>query len=613
VTDYEEEIMPIFDYKGQDARQLVTQANDLMTYSYHGLDEGFASSYTRNGLGLGAPLTLIDGVLGILPGAISNTPDAEQHARDAIEDKGWTVLTKEQLNYADARVDKWGTFQGETALESSAQADILGRYDDQGNLVQIGIAFRGTTGPRDQLISDSLLDIVNDVSLLDPNYHYTDRAFATLLAKVATFASANGLTGEDVLVTGHSLGGAAVNDLAALSQDASKPAYQFYSNSNYIAQAAPRIYDDPNVVLNYGLENDPVFRVAADGVSLGVHDKPHASTTDNIVTFNDYYASSLFPLGVFSILNLTNWIDHLPSFAASSVNRIASSAFYGKMKQDSVIIVADLSDPQRKTTWVEDKPSPTATDHAGKQVFLLGTDKADLIKSHGTSDFLEGRGGDDRFILGGGQDVVLGGAGNDRVELTSSLSSYNFARTADGTIYVSEANGDGGFSTLSSVETIQTQENVKLFGIPTPFKKTVNQSVGSIAYAETREGGSGNDALTLANNASGWLWGREGNDNLTGNGGNDHLDGGAGNDNLWGRGGDDVFTFAGAFGNDVVHDFGTNDRLNFVGIEGFGNLADVLHSAHQSGSDVIINHGNDSVTLTGTNLSSLTANNILFA
>lgn len=602
--------MPIFDYKGQDASELVSQANDLMTYSYHGLGDGFANAYTKNGLGLGAPLTLIGGILGVLPGAISNTPDAEQHARDVIEDKGWTVLTKEQLGYPDARVDKWGTFQGETLLEASGQVDILGRYDAQGNLIQIGITFRGTTGPREGLITDSLLDVVNDVLLLNPDYHYTDRAFGTLLSKVAEFATANGLTGEDVLVTGHSLGGAAVNDLADLSQDGSKPNYQFYRDSNFIAQAAPRLYDDPNVVLNYGLENDPVFRVAADGVSLGVHDTPHASTTDNIVTFNDYYASSLFPLGVFSILNLTNWIDHLPNFAANSVDRILTSAFYNKMEQDSVIVVADLSDPQRKTTWVEDKAAPTATDHAGKQVFLLGTEKADLIKSHGTSDFLEGRGGDDRFMLGGGQDVVLGGAGKDRVELTSALSSYNFARTADGTIHVSDK--DGNVSTLSSVETIQTQEWVTFLGVRL-YTKAVNHDVGSIDYAQTREGNSGNNTLSLVGNSSGWLFGREGNDALTGNGNSDHLDGGAGNDDLWGRGGDDVFTFSGAFGNDTVQDFGGGDRLSFVGIAGFGNLADVLASSHQSGADVVIDHGSDSLTLTGTNLSSLTTNSVLFA
>lgn len=605
--------MPIFDYKGQDGRALVSQANDLMTYSYHGLDDGFARSYYQNGLGLGAPLTLIGGVLGILPGPISNTPDAEQNARDVIEAKGWTVLTKQQLNYADARVDEWGTFQGETLLEASAQCDVLGRYDAQGNLIQIGIAFRGTTGPRAQELPDVLLDVINDLMLTDPNYHYTDNAFGTLLAKVAAFAQSNGLTGKDILVTGHSLGGAAVNDLADISHDGAFPEYAFYADSNYIAQATPRIYDDPDVVLNYGHENDPVYRlIGENGPQLGVHDTSYDTTMDNIVTFNDYYASPLFPYVAFSILNLTNWTSHLPFFYTNSQDRILTSAFYDKMEMDSVIVIADLSNPMRANTWVEDKAAVTATGHAGKPVFFLGTDKADLLKSHGTSDFLEGRGGNDRFSLGGGQDVVLGGAGSDRVEFAGTLASYTIARTADGTIFVSEKTGDGGFDTLSSIETIQTQEWVTLLGIPL-YQQSKNHTVGSLAYAETLEGNSGSNALTLVNNNGGWLFGRAGDDTLTGKGGRDHLDGGGGNDDLWGAGGDDVFVFANAFGDDVIHDFGGNDRLDFVGVDGLDNIADVLAAAQQVGSDVVINHGADSITLIGVDRASLNANDFLFA
>jgi triacylglycerol lipase len=606
--------MAIFDYKGQDGRDIVLQANDLMMYSYHGFDDGFANAYYKYGLGLGLPLTLTSGLLGLLPSPISGTPDAEQRARETIEAKGWTVLTKEQLGYGDARVDQWGTFQGESQAEASAQVDILGRYDAQGRLTEIGVAFRGTTGPRDQLLTDTLADAINDLELTDLNYHYVDNAFSTLLAKVAAFATANGLTGGDILVTGHSLGGASVNDLADLSHNSVFPEYAFYRDSNYVAQAGFRIHDAPDVVLNIGLENDPVFRAigAHGGLSLGVHDNQYTSSTDNIVSFNDSYASPLFPFVAFSIANVLDLFSHLPFIYGSAQERILTSDFYGKTEKDSVIVVADLSDAMRPTTWVEDKAAVTATDHGDQPVFILGSEKADLIRSHDTSDFLEGRGGDDRFILGGGQDVVLGGVGHDTVELSSGLADYNLAKLADGTVYVSAKAGDGGFDTLSSIETIQTQEWVTFLGVRL-YQHGVDQAVGGIAYAETKEGGVGADTLALAGAGGGWLFGREGADILTGSGGRDHIDGGAGDDQLRGAGGDDIFIFSGHFGHDVIQDFGGHDRLDFIGVDGFKTAADVLASAHQIGNDVIISHGDDLITLMNVHLSSLDSHDFLFA
>lgn len=606
--------MPIFDYKGDDARTLVTQAFDLMRYSYHGAFDGVNAAYDQHGITLtGLVPTLIGGLTGLLPPPLSSTPNAEQHARDVIEDKGWTVITREQLDYAAARVNQYGTFQGETLYEASAQADILGRYDANGHLTEIGIVFRGTTGPRETLVGDTLLDLVNDLTfLVDPNYHYAARAFGTLLSKVAEFAVANGLSGNDVLVTGHSLGGYAVNDLARLSQDAANPLHAFYGDANYIAQAAPALYDNPKVILNFGLENDPVFRATSDGLGglLGVHDSPHASTTDNIVDFNDYYASPLFPVGVFSVLDLSDWLAHNPDFYAHAAERIASSAFYDHIDQDSVVVVADLSDPVRAGTWVEDKASPTATDHAGQPVFILGTDDADLLRSHGTSDFLEGRAGDDRFQLGGGQDIVLGGAGRDTVELSQSLASYDFAHTSDGTIYVADRAGDGSFSTLSSIEAVQTQEWVKFLGIPL-YQQGITRDVATLSYDETKEGGAGDDLLQLAANGGGWAFGGSGNDILAGGTGDDHLDGGSGDDHLTGAGGSDVFVFSDAFGSDVIHDFGGNDRLDFVAVDGFHSADDVLAAAHQVGANVVIEHGADSITLIDVNLATLTHDDLL--
>ncbi|MBL3450091.1 polyurethanase, partial [Klebsiella pneumoniae] len=69
----------------------------------------------------------------------------------------------------------------------------------------------------------------------------------------------------------------------------------FYAQSNYVAFASPTQYEAGGKVINIGYENDPVFRAldgtTLTGASLGVHDAPHASATNNIVNFNDHYAS----------------------------------------------------------------------------------------------------------------------------------------------------------------------------------------------------------------------------------------------------------------------------------------------------------------------------------
>ena len=57
-----------------------------------------------------------------------------------------------------------------------------------------------------------------------------------LLDDVVAFAKANGLSGKDVLVSGHSLGGLAVNSMADLSGGKWGG---FFADSNYIAYASP--------------------------------------------------------------------------------------------------------------------------------------------------------------------------------------------------------------------------------------------------------------------------------------------------------------------------------------------------------------------------------------
>lgn len=617
--------MGVYDYKNlgtADAKALFTDAMAITLYSYHNLDNGFATGYQHNGFGVGLPATLVTALIGgtdsqgVIPGIPWN-PDSEKAALEAVQKAGWTPITAAQLGY-DGKVDARGTFFGEKAGYTSAQVETLGKYDAQGHLTEIGIAFRGTSGPRENQISDSIGDVINDLlAALGPQDYaknYVGEAFGKLLADVAAFARANGLSGNDVLVSGHSLGGLAVNSLADLSREKWGG---FFQDSNYIAYASPT-QGSSDKVLNIGYENDPVFR-ALDGsafnlASVGVHDANQASATNNIVSFNDHYASTAWNLLPFSILNIPTWISHLPTGYGDGMTRVLESRFYDLTSKDSTIIVANLSDPARANTWVQDL-NRNADTHKGS-TFIIGSDGNDLIQGGKGNDYLEGRDGNDTFRDAGGYNVLLGGKGHNVLDLQQSVKNFDFANDGAGNLYIRDANG--GISITRDIGSIMSKEPGFLWGL---VKDDVTHSVTAngladgnqlTRYESSIKGGMGNDTLK-AQALGDWLFGLDGNDHLIAGKGNDVLIGGAGNDLLESGGGIDTFLFSGAFGHDRVLGYQANDKLVFLGVQGVTPDDDFRAHASVVGQDTVLTFGDDSVTLVGVGLDSLSGVGIVIA
>jgi Ca2+-binding RTX toxin-like protein len=617
--------MGVYDYKNlgsEDSKALFSDALAITLYSYHNLDNGFATGYQDNGFGLGLPATLVTALIGgtdsqgVIPGIPWN-PDSEKAALDAVQKAGWTPISAGQLGY-DGKVDARGTFFGEKAGYTTAQVEVLGKYDAGGHLTSIGIAFRGTSGPRESEISDSIGDVINDLlAALGPKDYaknYAGEAFGSLLSDVAAFANANGLTGKDVLVSGHSLGGLAVNSLADLSTDHFSG---FYKDASYIAYASPT-QSSTDKVLNIGYENDPVFR-ALDGSSLtlssvGVHDAHQDSATNNIVSFNDHYASTAWNILPFSIANIPTWISHLPTGYGDGMTRVLESKFYDLTSKDSTIIVANLSDPARSNTWVQDL-NRNAETHKGS-TFIIGTDAADLIQGGSGNDYLEGRDGNDIFREGGGYNILLGGKGSNTLDVQQSVKSFDFANDGAGTLYVRDANG--GISITRDIGTLTSKEPGFMWGL---FKDDVTHSVtnnGLLAgtsltqYASSVKGDAGDNSLK-AHLGGDWLFGLDGNDHLSGSTGNDVFVGGAGNDLMESGGGSNTFLFSGAFGNDKVIGFQSSDKLVFLGVEGVGQSYDYREHATAVGSDTVLTFGGDTVTLVGVGLDHLSSAGIVIA
>ena len=615
--------MAVFDYKevgSNVSAALFKDALAITLYSYHNLDNGFAVGYQKNGMGTGLPATLVKAVLGgvdsqgVVPGIPWN-PDSEKLAREAVEKAGWSPISAQQLGYA-GKVDQRGTFFGEKSGYESAQVEILGKYNPDGQLTAIGIGFRGTSGPRESLITDSIGDAISDllaaIGPADYAKNYTGNAFDVLLGKVAAFAASQGLAGKDVLVSGHSLGGLAVNSLADLSGDHWSG---FYRDARYIAFASPTQSETTANVLNIGYENDPVFR-ALNGSdfslsSLGVHDAHQPSATNNIVSFNDHYASTAWNLMPFSIANVSTWVTHLPSGYESGMNRIVDSAFYDLTHKDSTIVVANLSNPARENTWVQDL-NRNAEKHTGSTL-IIGSDGNDLIQGGRGNDFLEGRDGNDTFRDSGGYNIILGGKGVNTLDLQQSLNRVDVVNDGQGTLYLRDSHG--GITMARDISLLVSDEPGWL-----GLSKSVSHRVADDGlwagtsrtdYTHSVNAGPG-DSTLKAGEQGHWLLGQGGNDHLIGSAGNDVFIGGAGNDLLESVGGTNTFIFSGHFGHDTVLGYQPADSLVFLGVEG-GHEADYRAHATASGQDTVLSFGSDSVTLVGVGLASLAGADIVIA
>ncbi|MNZ67633.1 Lipase precursor [compost metagenome] len=316
----------------------------------------------------------------------------------------------------------------------------------------------------------------------------------------------------------------------------------------------------------------------------------------------------------YSILNIPTWISHLPTAYGDGMTRVLESAFYDLTSKDSTLIVANLSDPARSTTWVQDL-NRNAETHKGS-TFIIGSDGNDLIQGGKGNDYLDGGEGNDTFRDAGGYNIIEGGGGYNSLDLQQSVKNFSFANDGAGTLYIRDANG--GISITRDIGSLTSKEPGFLWGL---FKEDAIHRVtdtgllsdkGLTHYASSVKGDSG--ANTLTAHASGdWLFGQDGDDHLVGGLGNDVLIGGAGNDLLESGGGSNSFVFSGDFGHDRILGFQGSDTLVFLGVAGVGQGDPLLGHATAVGADTLLTFGNDSVTLGGVALDHLNSASLVIA
>ncbi|UQY43979.1 lipase [Mixta hanseatica] len=376
--------------------------------------------------------TLMEDTLVMLKYINETCGGVESGFQQAAEESGWKVLNGNDIGFSGLS-GSHDEFYGEVLALLTSQVNIMGKYDEGGKLTGVGIYFWGTGAAADDefgwlhMIGDGLADIAVALGESGISNGYILTAFDNLLTRVAEFAQENGLTGRDVLISGHSMGGMGVNSMASASSQGAWGG--FYEDSAYIATASPTQNQLDDKVLNLGLENDPVYRVLeGDNITndtLIAHDKPLDTCANNLVAFNDFYTSN--PL--LSLLNIASWANgHGMDWYINAFEKLLNSAFYEMTNLNSTIITAQLSDEMRETTWVEDL-NYNALAHTGP-TFILGSDKADLIAGGRGIDYLEGFGGDDIFRDAGGFNIIRGGEGQDQFDLQGEISKTSIARRA---------------------------------------------------------------------------------------------------------------------------------------------------------------------------------------
>ncbi len=561
------------DYSSSESSQLVSLSHQLAVYSSLNGAMGLPSGALIQGFG-----DLISG--GFYPNPVQTSLP-----------EGWRELKPVELGLPETAVDFAGHYiiasplTGTTA--TGPQAKLLGQFDAEGKLTSISVSFAGTNSP---------VDVVDYLQLnsgeIAPNLE-------PLLQAVKQLAQTNGLTGKDVIVTGYSLGGAMTNIMAKYSHTLTDG---FFDDAVYIGHASPVIYDHASI-LNMGYENDVVYRAAGDHNTfvdaingakplLVNADGQFGASMDNIVLFNDVYASPLWPMPVFSILNIVGgWYGHIDGTLTNATDRISQSAFYEHTQRDSTVIVSNLSALAREHTWVSDKQTVTS-DHYGTPAFIIGTQYKDLLQGGQGGDYLDGGAGDDVIRTGSGADRIDGGSGINTLQLTGNRADWDVYRLNDGTLFFNDRHGVG----LKQAEHIQKVSfdgdwlsgerpyEVESSGLSDGRHQWLTWLNQDIHYQNATEGSAGQDQLSGQ-----VVFGRAGDDVLRaqvsgsllhGGEGQDVLIGGAGNDTLYGAEGHDVLV-AGA-GTNVLSGGVGHDSFVFGAHSGIG-ISTVLDFNHYSG------------------------------
>lgn len=585
----------------------------------------------------------LEGAADLLSDAISTPFTSGTSDPRAIIPDGWREVDPRSMGFTEDDIG----YNNYIKVDSPTLGDLDGTVQVkvfQSDDGQLAISWAATNNP---------VDVVDFTTL---NSGETGALMDSALTKIALYAEDQGVAGQDVLITGYSLGGAYTVNMA---QNQDWLAGGYFDGAIYANHNGPLADDSIDNLLVYGTENDIVYRAAGDFDSIGDaleaagpllegSDFNFEGSIDNVIVFDGAFSSPLFPFGPFSILNIAGgWYNHLTGVFTDAVQRIGDSEFYDLTNRDSAVVVSALGADKRWNTWVEDKATKASSDHFGKSAFLIGTHFNDRLRDGDANDLIDGMGGNDLIRVSTGMDMIHGGDGTDTLRLRGDAEDWDVYKLAEGTLAFV---GEDGLKIATDIEKVQFEglaigddstfneqylvKGHELYYDGSWFSRLFHSDIG---YSRATEGTDVDDTL------SGHIvFGRDGADTITGTWRDDVLSGDAGEDILSGGGGDDAL-YGGSQADVLISD-GGNDLLNgghgtdtfvfteqssgHVTVQDFGramgesdvllftdwadNVQDVQNAATQISDGVLLHFDGLTVTLEDATLDQLDADTLAF-
>ncbi|WP_271586103.1 Ig-like domain-containing protein [Bradyrhizobium sp. CCBAU 53415] len=170
--------------------------------------------------------------------------------------------------------------------------------------------------------------------------------------------------------------------------------------------------------------------------------------------------------------------------------------------------------------------------------------------------------------------------------------------------------------TATITGTADPNSAIKLFDGTTSVGSVTTGADGKWSFKTSDLSGKSHAFSAEQVDTTGHVVGTSSGEAIVGSGRSDTLTGTKGNDIMAGKWGADTFQFASNFGHDVIKDFAArgpaHDTIEFSKSV-FDSFASVLSHAAQSGHDVVIATGSDTLTLKNTQLDKLNSHDFHFA
>ena len=507
-------------------------------------------------------------------------------------------------------------------------------YEDLNNPGQFALSFTA-------IATSQVIDTFPEILPTPPviNTDYADDFSAVYAALQNTFSVTN------ILATGFSLGGVAVNQL---SQSFST---HFGSISAEFIAFGSELVNEAGNLLNIGASNDFLFGLYNDYADNFVANDAGLTTFPefaNVVVATQSQVGNLDPTSFLNsifeaeprdlgLAGTFNWYidtgpiasnaiftpDQFQFFNAphnlfvlsNALEDIQNSGYADQITLESTVIF-DLSD---LAVNASDTNNSFINNPSIGPVFIIGEnpiagimfDGSDVLIGHSGSDIIVGFAGDDTLIGGLGTDTLDGGEGSDTASYENSsglaiidlFGGPNFGVEATGDTFVSIENVTGsafgdiiqGNQEANVINGLGGADNLTAFGGAdtvnggdgADFIQGVsgNNTINGDGGADTIFGGVDADTINGGDDGD-TLFGADGNDTINGDAGNDGINAGAGNDTVDGGAGSDVIF--GDAGIDMISGGDDGDTI-FGGADG-----DVLNG--NDGDDALVGEGgNDAI------------------